>query len=64
MFTINGAWVGREEATKGTIEPGKLADLVVIDRDPFTDSEHIAEFKVEMTIAGGRIVYQRQPNTA
>lgn len=57
MFTINGAWVGKEEAEKGTIEVGKLADLVVLDRDPYREPEHIKDFKVNMTIVAGRVVY-------
>ncbi len=59
MFTTNGAWVAFEENEKGTIEPGKLADLVVLDRDPFAEPESIAEFQVEVTIMGGRVVFQR-----
>ena len=59
MFTVNGAWVGFEEQQKGTIEVGKLADLVVLDRDPYREREHIAEFVVEMTITEGRTVYER-----
>lgn len=59
MFTINGAWVAFEEAEKGTIEAGKLADLVVLDRDPFLEPELIADFRVEMTVMGGRVVYSR-----
>ncbi len=57
MFTVNGAWVGHEEETKGTIEEGKWADLVILDRDPFRDPEHINEFQIEMTIAKGKIIY-------
>ncbi|MBU2604001.1 MAG: amidohydrolase [Actinobacteria bacterium] len=59
MFTANGAWVAFEENEKGTIEPGKLADLVVLDRDPFAEPGSIAEFKVEMTITAGRVVFER-----
>ncbi len=58
MFTVNGAWAGREEKTKGTIEEGKWADLVILDRDPFQFPEAIREFNIEMTIARGKIVYQ------
>jgi predicted amidohydrolase YtcJ len=59
MFTVNGAWVAKEEDRKGTIEQGKLADLVVLDRDPFREPEQIKNFAVEMTIAGGKIVYRK-----
>jgi len=57
IFTVNGAWAGREEESKGTIEQGKWADFVILDRDPFQDPEHIDEFRIEMTMAKGKIVY-------
>jgi predicted amidohydrolase YtcJ len=45
---------------KGSIEPGKLADLIVIDRDILTMPENdIRDIKVEMTILGRKIVYQK-----
>jgi predicted amidohydrolase YtcJ len=58
MFTINGAWVGKEEHLKGTIEAGKFADLVVLDRDPYKEPQQIKDFKVVMTLVEGKIVYQ------
>ena len=39
MATINNAWLNMEERTKGSIEPGKLADLVILSEDPLTCSE-------------------------
>jgi hypothetical protein len=57
-YTTGGAWLTREEALKGTLEPGKLADIAVLDRDYFSvPEEEIKEVGVEMTILGGRIVY-------
>ena len=58
MFTVNGAWVGKEEHIKGTIEAEKLADFVVLDRDPYDEPEHIKDFQVEMTVVEGQIVYK------
>jgi predicted amidohydrolase YtcJ len=59
-YTINNAWAAGEEAEKGTLEPGKLADLVVLDRSPFeVDPSEIKDLRVEMTIVGGRMVYAR-----
>lgn len=58
MFTWNGAYASFEEGIKGSIEPGKLADLVVLDGNILdTPKERIKEMKVEMTMIDGEIVY-------
>ncbi|MEM3627550.1 MAG: amidohydrolase [Candidatus Bathyarchaeia archaeon] len=58
-YTINGAYAIFEEKTRGSIEPGKLADLVILDRDILTcPEEEIKKTKVLMTICDGRIVYE------
>ena len=55
MFTKTAAWSAFEEKDKGTIETGKLADLVVLSDDPFTvDSKKIADIKIEQVFVGGR----------
>ena len=60
LYTWNGAYLGREEEVKGSIEAGKMADMVVIDRDILSiPDEEIKDIRVEMTIVGGEIVYQR-----
>ena len=60
LYTWNGAYIGKEDDIKGSIEPGKLADLVVLDRDILTvEPEEIKEIKVLTTIVDGKIVYQR-----
>jgi predicted amidohydrolase YtcJ len=60
IFTINGAKIGFEEDIKGNIEPGKLADFVVLSDDPYrVPKEEIGNLKVDMTIVGGKVVYQR-----
>jgi len=59
MHTTTASWVGFEENDKGTLEPGKLADIAVLADDPFAIApEKIRELKVEMTIVGGEIKYQ------
>jgi len=57
-YTIDGAYAAWEEDMKGTIEPGKLADLVVVDRDPLDiDPDDLKNVKTVMTIVDGKIVY-------
>ncbi|MFN2483058.1 MAG: amidohydrolase [Pyrinomonadaceae bacterium] len=57
--TINGAYASYEEKIKGSIEPGKLADLVVLGRDPFReDPRNLVNIPVERTMVGGRWVYE------
>ena len=61
LYTINNAYLHHEEKDKGTLEPGKLADLVLIDRDPLTcPTADIAGTRVLRTIVGGRTVYERK----
>ncbi|WP_295525901.1 amidohydrolase [Novosphingobium sp. Chol11] len=60
MYTANGAYLSWEEKIKGTIEPGKLADMVVLPFDPLTAPEEMfLKGKVDMTILGGKVVYER-----
>jgi len=59
-YTSAGALAEFAEKIKGTIEPGKLADLVVLDKNLFEiPPAEIRNVRVEMTILGGRIIYQR-----
>ncbi|MGD1118827.1 MAG: amidohydrolase family protein, partial [Dehalococcoidales bacterium] len=61
IFTINGAIIGFEEDKKGNIEPGKLADFVVLSDDPYrVPKDKIGNIKVEMTIVGGKVVYENE----
>jgi predicted amidohydrolase YtcJ len=58
--TINNAHLTFEERVKGSIEPGKLADLVVLPEDILTcPAKNIEAMSVTMTMVGGKIVYQR-----
>jgi predicted amidohydrolase YtcJ len=58
--TINNAYLTFEERVKGSIEPGKLADLVVLPEDILTcPAKNIEQMRVAMTMVGGKIVYQR-----
>jgi hypothetical protein len=57
--TLNGAYNSHEEAIKGSITPGKLADFVVLADDPHTvDQEKIKDIQIVRTVTGGNTVYQ------
>jgi predicted amidohydrolase YtcJ len=61
LYTINNAYLGHEEKDKGTLEVGKLADLIIIDRDylscPVAD---IGDTRVLTTMVGGKVVYEKK----
>jgi predicted amidohydrolase YtcJ len=59
VCTVNGAYTSFEEDIKGSITPGKLADLVVLEKDPRkTAAGEIVDIRVVRTILGGRTTYQ------
>jgi len=59
MYTANGPYLSWEENIKGTLEPGKLADMIVLDRDIMTvPDEQILTLQVERTYLGGKLVYE------
>jgi len=56
MFTKTAAWSAFEEKEKGTIEPGRLADLVRLESDPFAvDAAKISDIKIEAVYLGGKL---------
>jgi predicted amidohydrolase YtcJ len=56
--TIDAAWQEHDEKIKGSIEPGKFADFVVLAENPLTvDPVHIKDIKVLQTIVGGKAVF-------
>jgi len=60
VYTYNGAYLSKDEDKLGSIEPGKLADLIVLDRDITTcPHEELLETKVLKTIVDGKTVYQQ-----
>ena len=57
--TLNGAYNSHEEAIKGSISPGKLADFVVLSDDPFTmDQAKIKDLQIVRTVVGGSPAYR------
>jgi predicted amidohydrolase YtcJ len=60
-YTINNARMAFEEDVKGTLTPGKLADVTVLSHDILTGpSERIREVEVDYTIVGGEVRYTRE----
>jgi predicted amidohydrolase YtcJ len=61
-LTINGAFQYFEEKTKGSLKKGKLADLVILDKNPLkVQANEIKNIKVFETIKEGKSVYKQQP---
>jgi predicted amidohydrolase YtcJ len=60
-FTLGSAFVNRLDEEAGTLEPGKLADLAVVDRDPFAvEPGALHEVRTALTLVGGAMVFERQ----
>jgi predicted amidohydrolase YtcJ len=60
--TVGPAWLARDERRRGKLVPGHLADLVVLDRDPFeVPQEKLREVRVVATMLGGRWVHNPPP---
>ncbi|MBU0595432.1 amidohydrolase [Candidatus Bipolaricaulota bacterium] len=63
-YTAAPARLSFEEELKGRLEPGMLADVVVLDEDPAAQPERIAQRVVEMTLVGGECVYRNAPRAS
>lgn len=60
-YTMGSAYASKTEKIKGSLEPGKLADIVVLSRDIFNITpEQIRETKVDLTIFDGQVIYERK----
>jgi len=58
-YTLGAAYAGRREKTEGSLEPGKVADLVVLSQDLFKiEPNQISNTEVLLTMVGGKVVYQ------
>ena len=62
-YTRGGAWLDHQEHERGTLEPGKAADLVVLDRDVFElRADEISDARVLWTVADGETIWLATPN--
>lgn len=59
LYTRGSAWAERSERVKGTLGPGMLADIVVFGQDVLADPGALPRAPVDMTIVGGRVVFER-----
>jgi predicted amidohydrolase YtcJ len=61
-YTIDAAYAGFSEEKTGSLQPGKLADIVVLGRDPFkTPPSELDKVPIQATIVGGKIVFEATP---
>ena len=61
MYTRNGAFITREEDRKGTLEVGRLADIVIFATDPMDAApETLKDLPIDLTIVGGAVLHERQ----
>ncbi|MEP6961758.1 MAG: amidohydrolase family protein, partial [Acidobacteriota bacterium] len=62
LYTIGSAWFSRDEAKRGSIEVGKLADLAVLSKDYLTvPVDQVGSIESVLTMVGGQVVYAAPP---
>lgn len=62
LYTLGSAWFSKDEIKRGSLEPGKLADLAVLSQDYLTvPTEQISTIESVLTVVGGRVVYGAGP---
>ena len=57
-YTLGAAYAAGEEHQKGSLEVGKVCDLVAVDRDIVREPDALADARVRLTVVGGEIVYE------
>jgi predicted amidohydrolase YtcJ len=64
LYTREAAYLAWDEDKKGSLEVGKLADMIVLDHDLLTEpAEQILSTRVDLTLVGGKVVYDRKTGT-
>ena len=58
--TIDAAWQVFEEDNRGSLEPGKYADMIVLSGSPLQEPQEMRDLLVEQTLVGGATIYRRQ----
>jgi predicted amidohydrolase YtcJ len=62
LYTLGSAWFSKDESKRGSLEPGKLADLVVLSKDYLAvPAEQISTIESVLTLVGGKAVYAAGP---
>jgi predicted amidohydrolase YtcJ len=62
LYTMGSSWFSRDENERGSLEPGKLADLAVLSKDYMTvPVDQISGIESSLTMLGGKIVYAAGP---
>jgi predicted amidohydrolase YtcJ len=58
-YTLGAAFAGRREKQEGSLEAGKLADLIIVNQDLFKiEPQEIGKTEVRLTMVGGKVVYE------
>lgn len=62
-YTLTAAFAAHQEKDRGSLEPGKLADLVVLSHDILAEDvrDRVSKAEVQMTVVGGKVVYEKKP---
>jgi hypothetical protein len=61
LYTINNAYLHKEEKVKGSLEAGKYADFIIVDRDYLTcPVDDVKDTKVLLTVVGGKVVFEKK----
>jgi predicted amidohydrolase YtcJ len=58
--TIDAAWQVFQEGNRGSLEPGKFADLIILSASPLNNPMGMRELKIEQTLIGGATLYRKQ----